>query len=265
MHGLGSVDPGMSIDWGKTSLDYARYRPGPPPSFYQKLMSLNVGVKGQHILDLGTGTGVLARQFAKQGCEVTGTDISEEQVRMAATLAEMEHLKIRFEHVPTEQIHFETRFDAITASQCFLYFDQSKVIPLIKKHLAPNGVLVTAHFSWLPLVDPIAKLSEDLILKHNPNWTAHSFNGVIPEIPYGLGKEFTLRDSFFYDEPIRFTREEWRGRIRACRGIGAALSPEQVDKFDQEHELLLKESAGDEFTILHRIDAHVMVPKTSTE
>lgn len=40
MHGLGSVDPGMKIDWGKTSLDYAKYRPGPPMSFYKKLQSL---------------------------------------------------------------------------------------------------------------------------------------------------------------------------------------------------------------------------------
>ena len=221
-----------------------------------------MGLKGQHILDLGTGTGVLARQFAKQGCEVTGTDISEEQVRMAEALAQMEQLKVRFQHIPTEQINFDTKFDAITASQCFLYFDKPKVIPLIKKHLAPNGVLVTAHFSWLPLVDPIAKLSEQLILKNNPNWTAHSFNGVIPEIPYGLGDEFTVRDSFFYDEPIRFTREEWRGRIRACRGIGAALSPEQVEQFDHEHDLLLKEKAGDAFSIIHRIDAHIMSPKS---
>ena len=52
MHGLGSVDPGMDIDWGKTSLDYARYRPGPPSSFYAKLLTLGIGKKNQKILDL---------------------------------------------------------------------------------------------------------------------------------------------------------------------------------------------------------------------
>jgi cyclopropane fatty-acyl-phospholipid synthase-like methyltransferase len=258
MHGLSSIDPGMKFDWGKTSIDYAKYRPGPPISFYERLEKLGVGLAGQSILDLGTGTGVLARQFAKQGCSVIGTDISAEQVKMAQTLAELEKTDATFKAVPTEEIHFDEKFDAITASQCFLYFNKAKVIPLIKDHLKANGVFITSHFSWLPLQDKIAKASEELILRHNPNWTAHGFKGEIPTVPYELGKDFKVKDFFFYDEPIRFTRDEWKGRIRACRGIGAALNPEQVAKFDLEHEELLRKIAGDDFTILHRIDAHIM-------
>ncbi|MEK6625842.1 MAG: class I SAM-dependent methyltransferase [Bdellovibrionota bacterium] len=262
MHGLGNIDPGMKIDWGKTSLDYAQYRPGPPLSFYSKLQTLGVGKKGQRILDLGTGTGVLARQFAKQGCLVTGTDLAPEQIKMAETLASMEHLAVTFKAVPTEEISFsDAKFDAITANQCFLYFDKTKVVPLIKKYLAVSGVFVTSHFSWLPLIDKIAHASEQLILKHNPNWTAHSFKGVVPLIPYGLGDAFEVVDSFYYDQPIEFTREEWRGRIRASRGIGAALLPDQIELFDREHEELLKEIAEEKFQIIHRIDAHIMSPK----
>lgn len=261
MHGLNNKDPGMTIDWGKTSLDYAKYRPGPPLSFYDRLKQNGIGLNGQSILDLGTGTGVLARQFAKQGCIVAGTDISSEQIKMAEALSKMENLKIDFRTVPTEEINFsESFFDAITANQCFLYFDKTKVIPLVKKYLKSNGVLVTSHFSWLPLEDKIARASEQLILKHNPNWTAHSFNGVIPPVPYGLGKDFNVKEYFFYDEQISFTRDEWRGRIRACRGVGAALNPEQVEKFDQEHDQLLQKIAGDNFAILHRIDAHILNP-----
>ncbi len=79
-------------------------------------------------------------------------------------------------------------------------------------------------------------------------------------MPYGLVNDFQVKDWFYYDEPIQFTREEWRGRIRACRGIGAALTPEQVEKFDREHDEFLQKIAGDKFTILHRIDAHIMGP-----
>lgn len=251
----------MTIDWGKTSVEYAKYRPGPPLSFYEKLWQLGVGKQGQSILDLGTGTGVLARQFAKQGCDVTGTDVSDEQVKMAETLANMENLSVVFKVIPTEEISFpHKKFDAITANQCFLYFDKKRTIPLIKDHLKNDGVLVTSHFSWLPLQDKIAYASEQLILKHNPNWTAHSFSGVIPQVPYGLENDFLVKECFFYDEPIEFTREEWRGRIRACRGIGAALNPDQVTEFDIEHDEMLRGIAGDKFTILHRIDAHIMSP-----
>jgi 2-polyprenyl-3-methyl-5-hydroxy-6-metoxy-1,4-benzoquinol methylase len=85
--GNAEVDGGIGVDWGKTSRDYAEHRPGPPQSFYQKLAALEIGLPEQKVLDLGTGTGVIARQMARQGCEVWATDISQTQVKMAQTLA----------------------------------------------------------------------------------------------------------------------------------------------------------------------------------
>ena len=63
-----------------------------------------------------------------------------------------------------------------------------------------------------------------------------------------------------FDESIPFTRESWRGRIRACRGVGATLDAEQVAAFDGEHEALLSRVTDDTFQVLHRIDAHVLRP-----
>jgi 2-polyprenyl-3-methyl-5-hydroxy-6-metoxy-1,4-benzoquinol methylase len=67
---------GKQIDFGKTADDYGRYRAGFPAELYQRLEKLGVGLKGQRLLDLGTGTGYLGRGFARQGCRVTGLDIS---------------------------------------------------------------------------------------------------------------------------------------------------------------------------------------------
>jgi hypothetical protein len=44
----GAIDQGRSVDWGKVSADYARYRPGPPPSFYARLAAFGVGLPAQH-------------------------------------------------------------------------------------------------------------------------------------------------------------------------------------------------------------------------
>lgn len=77
------IDQGCPFDWGKTSPDYAVYRPGYPASFYAILQAVGIGQPGQHILDLGTGTGVLARAFARQGAHVTGIDIAAEQIAAA--------------------------------------------------------------------------------------------------------------------------------------------------------------------------------------
>jgi 2-polyprenyl-3-methyl-5-hydroxy-6-metoxy-1,4-benzoquinol methylase len=76
-------DKGRDIDWGKTSADHAKYRPGPPMSLYRMLQAQGLGIPGQRVLDQGTGTGVFARQLAKQGCQVVGTDLSENQIKFA--------------------------------------------------------------------------------------------------------------------------------------------------------------------------------------
>ena len=69
------IDNEREFDWGKTSQDYAACRTGYPELFYEVLAVLGIGKPGQKILDLGTGTGVLARAFAKRGAVVTGVDM----------------------------------------------------------------------------------------------------------------------------------------------------------------------------------------------
>ena len=53
--------------------------------------------------------------------------------------------------------------------------------------------------------------------------------------------------------------------MRASRGIGASLDKENVESFDSRHKILLDRIAGDEFTITHRIDAHIYSFKRFTE
>ena len=62
------------------------------------------------------------------------------------------------------------------------------------------------------------------------------------------------------NEQISFNIDTWRGRMRACRGVGAALSVDEVNRFDQEHEQLLRSTVGENFTVLHRIDATIFEP-----
>ncbi len=261
MHGLSSIDPGRNIDWGKTSSDYGRFRPGPPDSFYHRLHALGIGLPQQHILDLGTGTGVLARRFAQQGAIVSGIDLFEGQIDMARQLAKQEKLNVDFRTSPAEKTPFKDhQFDVITANQCWLYFKKDEAIAEAKRLLKPGGLLVVSHFSWLPRLDPVARKTEELVLKVNPNWTAADWSGDIPPMPKWAENHFTLRGMFYYDEAIPFTREGWCGRIRACRGIGAALPDEEVRKFDAEHMKILEKTVPAEFTILHRLDAHVLQP-----
>ena len=50
---------------------------------------------------------------------------------------------------------------------------------------------------------------------------------------------------------VPFTRESWHGRMRACRGVGASLSEEELVKWDKEHRELLERIAPEQFEVLH--------------
>lgn len=55
----------MQVDFGKTAEDYGRFRAGMPLAFFERLAHFGIGMPRQRILDLGTGTGAIARGFAR--------------------------------------------------------------------------------------------------------------------------------------------------------------------------------------------------------
>ena len=97
------IDRGKAFDWGKTSEYYARYRDIYPELFYKKIVDRGLCIKGQKVLDLGTGTGVLPRNMYRYGADWIGTDISENQIEQARKLADAGKMKIDFQTVSAEQ------------------------------------------------------------------------------------------------------------------------------------------------------------------
>ena len=249
-----AIDNGAPFDWGKTSEDYAKYRDIYPQAFYEKLAELSIGVKGQKALDLGTGTGVLPRNMYRYGANWTGADISENQIAYAEKLSKESGMDITYLVSPAEAVNFpDCTFDVITACQCFMYFDKAVLLPKIHKMLKTNGHFCILFMAWLPEESPIAKASEDLVLKYNPSWTGGNMTRTTPKAPLWCGEMFEPANMLIFDLPVTFTRESWHGRIKACRGIGASsLTEAEISAWEQEHKVFMQ-TVPERFDIPHYV------------
>ncbi|MBQ4464549.1 MAG: methyltransferase domain-containing protein [Oscillospiraceae bacterium] len=246
------IDGGKAFDWGKTSADYAKYRDIYPPEFYDKILSRGLCRAGSRVLDLGTGTGVLPRHLARYGAEWVGTDISENQIEQAKRLSAEAGLSIAYLAVPAEKLPYEAgSFDTITACQCFWYFDHAVVMPRLAQLLRDGGKLVVLYMAWLPYEDAIAGASEELVLRYNPSWSGAGETRHPIWIPDVADEYFRLTDHEEFDLNVPFTRESWHGRMKACRGVGASLSPEELSGWERDHKALLDRIAPDTFDVKH--------------
>lgn len=233
----------MTIDFGRTAGDYARHRAGFPDSFFERVGELGIGVAGQALVDLGTGTGTLARGFARRGCRVIGIDPAAPLLEQARQIGRREGVQVDYRVATAEATGLpDASADVVTAGQCWHWFDGAAAAREAARLLRPGGALVIAHFDWIPLRGNAVAATEQLILQHNPSWRLGGGSGLYPRWLRDLGEaDFQNLSTFSYDVFVPYSHEDWRGRIRASAGVGASLPPEQVSVFDAELAALLHE------------------------
>ncbi|MGH7986443.1 MAG: class I SAM-dependent methyltransferase [Candidatus Acidiferrales bacterium] len=234
---------GKRIDFGRTASDYGRFRAGYPDELYRRLEIFGAGVRGQRMLDVACGTGFLGRGFVRQGCAVTGADISFELMRQAAQLDAEAGVEMRYLRAKAEALPFSDRvFDVVTVGQAWHWFGRSRAAAEARRVLRAGGLLVIAHFDWIPIPGNVVEATERLIEKHNPQWKLGGGLGIHPQWPRDAAiAGFGEIETFSFDVAVRYSHEAWRGRIRASAGVAAALSAERVANFDCELAALLRE------------------------
>jgi SAM-dependent methyltransferase len=248
----------MKPDFGKTSVDYAKYRAGFPPSFFQRMKQCGVGLSGQRILDLGTGTGTLARAFARGGASVTGIDAAPNQIAAAEELDRLSETRVQYRVGRAEALEFPAEsFDVAVAGQCWHWFDGKLVFAELKRVLRMRGRVVICHFDWLPVPGNVVEATERLIESHNPDWKLGHGDGYYPQWAVDAGRAgFRDLEVFTYEHDQLYTHESWRGRVRASAGVGGSLKPDAVALFDRELAAILRERfAHEPLHVPHRVFA----------
>ena len=243
----------MTRNFGAAAQDYAKHRAGFPDSFYDRLKVFGIGTPGQTIVDIGTGTGTLARGFALRGCRAIGIDPDERLMEQAKALDREAGVTVDYRTGVAEDLPLADDYaDVITAGTCWHWFDGPKAASEAGRVGKPGAFVIIAVFAWLPLPGNVVEATEKLIEKHNPDWHYGGGNGFYYDAVdhlqcAGIGNI----ETFSYDVHVPYTQEGWRGRIRASAGVGASLSPDEVSAFDAELAGLLESSFNTEVLQVH--------------
>jgi len=117
----------LTADFGRTAADYGRYRAGFPPRFFDRLREAGLARAGMRALDLGTGTGSIARGLARLGCDCVGLDGSRLLTEAAARLDREAGVTVRYVEMPADDTGSpEGSFYLITAGECRDWFDRGR-------------------------------------------------------------------------------------------------------------------------------------------
>lgn len=133
---------------------------------------------GLHVLDAGCGTGRIAIELARRGCQIVGVDLDEEMLKQARKKAP----ELVWQQGDLSTITLERAFASIVlAGNVMIYLTpgtEAAVLANMANHLAPDGLLVAAFElappSWsqltLSLYDQLAAAAGLTLVERWSTW-----------------------------------------------------------------------------------------------
>ena len=130
--------PGESFEDAEVA-NFYMHRPEYPKQVFDKLVEVSPGRSG--LLDIGCGTGKIARGLARVFDRVTGIDASIEMLRVGAKLAGDEAQNLTWVHDLAETASLEgAPFDLVVAAASIHWMDHSIVFPRLLSAAKENHV-----------------------------------------------------------------------------------------------------------------------------
>jgi len=136
-------DPREFDDWAATYDRDVHGRDDFPFLGYEAVLDSVVAAAAPHVpcavLDLGIGTGNLARRFAERGCDVWGLDFSAKMLALAAAKVPGARLA-RADIQGAWPASFVRRFDIVTSAYAFHHFPLERKIDLLRRIRGRDGM-----------------------------------------------------------------------------------------------------------------------------
>jgi len=229
-----------------------------------KLVNLAKIKKGQTVLDLACGTGVVTKKIAKKvGSKghIVGIDSSKKAISIAKKFNEKKP-NLDFIICDAENFHFSDSFDIITCQYALFFFPNSqKALHNAKKSLKPNGTLaITVHGNNAPfftsILDAVLEFIPDYIPPGSPDLTRFGTKKALAsEVKKSGYRKIKVYDFVFWFSPGTFSAY-WNNYTKYI----AKPLKEKLGRLPVQKRKMLKQSAKQNTLPFTKKDGTIVFP-----
>jgi SAM-dependent methyltransferase len=204
----------VAESFGRDAGRYDRARPSYPSALVDRVIAESPGTD---VLDVGCGTGIVARLFQAAGCTVLGVDPDERMADQA-----------RQRGLPVEVARFEDwdpagrEFDLVVAGQAFHWIDPVAGAAKAARALRPGGRLAAFWNSFQPPADLGEQFAEvyrraapDSPVFRRPLPGPEAYAGFCGKVADAIAEAggFGAAEQWRFDWDRPYTRDEWLDQI----------------------------------------------------
>ena len=222
-------------------VDRYHLRPTYPPETFEILNELIVD-EPHAVLDVGCGTGNVARPLAEYVERVDAVDMSFPMLERARTLPGGDSPKIRWLHGRAEDVELQPPYALVTAGESLHWMDWGVVLPRFARILTPHGVLAIVYLVEQPV--PWREGYRQIVRRFTNNPTYVPFDMIAEFEKYQLfqklGEHKTAPVSLWQTVENYIAAQHARSNLSL-----ETMTAEQAAQFDTEMQALLGPFAQD--------------------
>lgn len=200
--------------------------------------------KGEHILDVGCGTGTLTEKIAETGAIVTGIDASPEMIAKAKQAFD----NIDFLVKDASNFYFISKFDAAFSNATFHWIkDQQNALQCVYESLKDGGRFIYemgAKHNIASIHNAVKEVLADEGFELNTNIEVNYFSSAGEQATMLEKVGFTVSNLIQFDRPTELVGEDGMKNwiIQFCGAFFKQLPEEKIETIIDKAVAILKET-----------------------
>ncbi|MEO8972692.1 MAG: class I SAM-dependent methyltransferase [Ktedonobacteraceae bacterium] len=221
------------------------HRPPYPAEVFDILAGL-IHAESRRVLDVGCGTGYIARNLVERVEEIDAVDFSRNMIEMGMTLPNGNNPRLHWLFGPIEDVELNPPYALMTAGESLHWMDWNIVLPRFHRMLTPGGYLAIIEHNNLP--NAWTDVLSEIIPRYSTNKDFYPYDMIEALEHHGLFKKVGEKTTgpVPFMQPIDDYIESFHSRNGFSR---ERMTPEQAEGFDREARKILLETHSD--GILH--------------